>query len=491
LARWAWRLYWRETTRAFGTSWEAAPPEKAVILTPPVQAKPRINGPSIFGVRPGHPVLCRVPVTGERPISLSVEGLPEGLRFDPLSQELTGTLNQAGSHVVTVRAKNRRGQAKKEFKISVGDTLALTPPLGWNSWNCFADKVDGEKIRMAVDAMVSSGLIEHGWAYMNIDDGWQAGRDPAGNIQPNEKFHDMQALVAYVHEKGLRIGLYSSPGPKTCEGFVGSWKHEEQDARQFAAWGFDYLKYDWCSYGEVVDKSLSSLEQLKKPYLEMGSALFRQNRDIVFSVCQYGMGDVWEWGASAGASCWRTTGDIRDVWSSISKNGFSSAGGERYAGPGHWNDPDMLVIGNLGWGNVRPCDLTPSEQYAHISLWCLLDSPLLIGCDMSQLDDFTKGLLSNDEVLEVDQDELGRQATRVAKTGDLEVWAKELADGSMAVGLFNRGSQPATMEVKWSDLGLTRRHRVRDLWRQKDLGEFKGSFGGTVGRHGVLLLRVW
>jgi alpha-galactosidase len=468
-----------------------APPEEAVILTPPSPATPRINGPSVFGVRPGHPVLYHVPVTGERPIAVSVEGLPEELKFDPARQELTGTLSEPGSHVVTLRAKNSRGRAEKKFKIVVGDTLTLTPPLGWNSWNCFAEKVDAAKIRMATDAMVSSGLIEHGWAYINIDDTWQAGRDPAGNIQSNAKFSDMKELADYVHGKGLKVGLYSSPGPKTCGGYEGSWQHEEQDARQYAAWGFDYFKYDWCTYGEVVDKSLSTLEQFKKPYEVMSAALWSQNRDIVFSMCQYGMGDVWKWGASVGGNCWRTTGDIRDVWSSISKNGFTSVGHERYAGPGHWNDPDMLVIGNLGWGNVRPCDLTPSEQYTHISLWCLLDSPLLIGCDMSHLDDFTKGLLSNDEVLEVNQDELGRQAARVAKSGELEVWAKEMADGSKAVGLFNRGAEPAKVEVKWSDLGLTGRHRVRDLWRQRDLGEFEGSFSGTVSRHGVLLVRVW
>jgi alpha-galactosidase len=334
-------------------------------------------------------------------------------------------------------------------------------------------------------------LIEHGWSYINIDDTWQAGRDPTGKIQSNAKFPDMKVLADYVHDKGLKIGLYSSPGPKTCDGYEGSWQHENQDARQYGAWGFDYFKYDWCTYDEVVDKARPLLDQYKKPYQEMGSALWTQNRDIVFSICQYGMGDVWEWGASVNGNCWRTTGDIRDAWSSISKNGFSSAGRERFAGPGHWNDPDMLVIGNLGWGNVRPCDLTPNEQYTHISLWCLLDSPLLIGCDMSHLDEFTKSLLSNDEVLEVNQDELGRQAARVVKSGDLEVWAKEMADGSKAVGLFNRGNDSTKVEVKWSDLGLAGRHRVRDLWRQKDLGEFEGSFDGIVARHGVVLVRVW
>jgi alpha-galactosidase len=311
-----------------------APPEEAVILTPPQATTPRINGPAVFGVRPGHPVMYRVPVTGARPMEISVEGLPEGLTFDAARQEITGSLNAPGTHVAILRAKNSRGQAEKKFKIVVGDTLALTPPLGWNSWNCFAENVDAAKIRMAADAMVSSGLIEHGWAYINIDDTWQAGRDGAGNIQCNAKFPDMKGLADYVHGKGLKVGLYSSPGPKTCEGYEGSWRHEEQDARQFAAWGCDYLKYDWCSCGEVVDTLLSKLEQFKKPYEVMNAALRAQNRDIVFSLCQYGMGDVWEWGASVGGNCWRTTGDIRDVWSSLVKNGFTSAGHEKYAGPG-------------------------------------------------------------------------------------------------------------------------------------------------------------
>ena len=469
----------------------APPPEQAVILTPPPSAAPRINGPTIFGARPGHLVFYRVPVTGELPIELSAVGVPDGLMFDSVSHLLTGSLPSAGTYLVTFRAKNTRGVAEKKLKVVIGDTLALTPPLGWNSWNCFAGNVDAAKIRSAADAMVSSGLIEHGWTYINIDDTWEGDRDPMGFIQPNDKFQDMKALAEYVHNKGLKIGLYSGPGPKTCAGFEASWKHEQQDAAQYAAWTYDYLKYDWCSYGSVVDKSLSELEQCETPYRVMNAALRAQNRDIVFSLCQYGMCHVWEWGQSVGGNCWRTTGDITDTWHSMCANGFSSVGHEKYAGPGHWNDPDMLVVGNLGWGNVRPCQLTPNEQYTHISLWCLLDSPLLIGCDMSRLDDFTKALLSNDEVLEVNQDELGQQAARVAKSGNLEVWAKDMADGSKAIGLFNRGPAATTMTVNWSDVGWANKHRVHDLWRQQDLGEFTDSFSGTVPRHGVLLVRAW
>jgi len=468
-----------------------APPEDRVILTPPVAPAPRINGPSVLGVHPGHAVLYRIPVTGERPMAAWGDDLPKGLMIDASRQTIVGKLDKPGVYELTLRARNAAGEARKKFKIVAGDTLALTPPLGWNSWNCFAGNVDEAKIRMAADAMIDSGLVEHGWACINIDDTWEGTRDVEGMIRPNTKFPDMKALADYVHGKGLKIGLYSSPGPTTCAHYEASWKHEVQDARQYAAWGYDYLKYDWCSYTEVVDRSLEKLVQDKAPYELMAAALRTQDRDIIFSLCQYGMGDVWEWGASVGGNCWRTTGDIRDAWNSVVNNGFTSAGHEKFAGPGHWNDPDMLVVGNLGWGSVRPCHLTPSEQYAHISLWCLLDSPLLIGCDISRLDDFTKSLLSNDEVIEVNQDELGRQASRVAQSEQKEVWAKDMADGSKAVGLFNRGDDPVTVTLQWSDLGLTGKHRVRDLWRQQDLGEFEGSFSGTVSRHGVLLVRVW
>jgi alpha-galactosidase len=233
------------------------------------------------------------------------------------------------------------------------------------------------------------------------------------------------------------------------------------------------------------------MERFKKPYEVMDAALRAQDRDIVFSLCQYGMGDVWKWGASVGGNCWRTTGDIRDSWGSLCANGFTSAGHEQYAGPGHWNDPDMLIVGNLGWGKVRPSRLTPNEQYTHISLWCLLDSPLLIGCDMSQLDEFTKNLLSNDEVLDVNQDILGKQAARILKTETFEIWAKDMADGSKAVGLFNRSGSETSIEVRWEQLGIKGEHRVRDLWRQSDVGKFSDAAGGMVPRHGVLLYRIW
>jgi alpha-galactosidase len=228
-----------------------------------------------------------------------------------------------------------------------------------------------------------------------------------------------------------------------------------------------------------------------KPYQVMEAALHKQDRDIVFSLCQYGMGNVWEWGAEVGGNCWRTTGDIGDSWSSMAGIGFNQNGHEKWAGPGHWNDPDMLILGKVGWGQLHPTHLTPNEQYTHISLWCLLSAPLLIGADMSQLDAFTYNLLANDEVLAVNQDAAGHQASRKAKYGDLEVWAKDMSDGSKAVGLFNRGPGAAEVTVRWTDVDLSGDCMVRDLWRQKDLGKFTDSFTANVPRHGVCLVRIW
>jgi alpha-galactosidase len=468
------------------------PQEEAKILTPGSSPKPRINSAKVFGVRPGSPFLFTVAATGKRPLEFSAEDLPDDLSIDPATGRISGVLKQKGETIVILRATNDMGVAEQKFKIVCGDLLALTPPMGWNSWNCFADKVDDAKVRSAADAMVSSGLVNHGWTYINIDDCWEAqggsARDSRGMINTNAKFLDMKGLCDYIHDKGLKAGIYSSPGPLTCAGYPGSHRHEDHDAKRYAEWGFDYLKYDWCSYGSIAKDE--SLPELKKPYHVMRAALDKVDRDIIYSLCQYGMGNVWEWGAEVGGNCWRTTGDINDSWGSMAGIGFSQNGHEKFAAPGRWNDPDMLVVGRVGWGDPHPTRLTPNEQYTHITLWCLLSSPLLIGCDMTQLDPFTLSLLTNDEVLEVNQDPLGKQAGRIVK-GDLtEVWAKDLEDGSKAVGLFNRGELEATVEVKWSDLGIVGKQVVRDLWQQKDLGEFKDSFQVKVPRHGAVMIRI-
>ncbi len=481
-----------------------APHEEKTVLTPKPPATPRINGAKVFGVRRGHQLLYTVPATGERPMEFSIVRLPGnavGLNIDRTTGQLSGVLHAPGEYTLTLKAKNALGQTVRKLRVVCGDTIALTPPLGWNSWNCFANAVDDGKVRSAADAMVASGLAQHGWTYINIDDCWEIKpgstdpllqgqpRDADGMINTNKKFPNMKALCDYIHSKGLKAGIYSSPGPYTCAGFTASYKHELKDAQRYAQWGFDYLKYDWCSYGNIA-RTQTDLPKLKKPYRVMRQALNKVDRDIVYSLCQYGMGDVWKWNAEVGGNCCRTTGDIGDSWSSMAGIGFGQNGHEKYAAPGHWNDPDMLVVGMVGWGDLHPTGLTPNEQYTHISLWCLLDAPLLIGCDMAQLDAFTLGLLTNDEVLEVNQDPLGKQAGRVSQRGNLEVWAKQMEDGSKAVGLFNRGRIELPVTVKWSDLGVAGTQIVRDLWRQKDLGSFETEFTAKVPRHGVVLIRL-
>jgi alpha-galactosidase len=475
---------------------KARPQAVGVPIEPPLpiasghSPRPAIHGPRIVGTTPGHPFLFLIPATGEGPLTFSARNLPAGLTLDKQAGILSGTLRKAGTTDVEVTVRGPRGIARRTLRIVGGEhKLALTPPMGWNSWNVWAGAVDDAKVRAAADWMVKSGLAAHGFRYINIDDTWEAGRDANGEITSNEKFPDMKALAAYVHSKGLMLGIYSSPGPKTCGGYEGSYQHEVQDAKTYARWGIDYLKYDWCSYGDVATGE--GLEKLQKPYRVMREALDKADRDITFSLCQYGMGDVWQWGGQIGGNCWRTTGDINDSWGSLQSIAFAQDGHEKFAGPGHWNDPDMLVVGKLGWGpSIHPTHLTPNEQITHITMWCLLSSPLLLGCDLSQLDKFTLDLMTNDEVLAINQDPLGKPAGRRAHDGMTEAWARPLWDGTIAVGLFNRGPQSAIVTAKWSDLGLTGRQPVRDLWQQKNLGMAQDVFRAQVPAHGAILLKI-
>ncbi len=443
--------------------------------------RPEIHYPRIVGATPGKPFLFRIPATGNGPLEFSAEPIPAGLALDSASGILSGSLKSDGTTSVRIAVKGAEGKATARLTIVGGrHQLALTPPMGWNSWNVWGDRVDGAKVRAAADAMVASGLAAHGFQYINIDDTWEGSRDARGELSANKKFGDMKALADYIHAKGLKLGVYSSPGPKTCAGFEGSFGHEEQDAKTYGKWGVDYLKYDWCSC-QSKDK--------RAPYALMGAALDKSSRDIIYSLCQYGEDDVWTWGSKVNGNSWRTTGDIQDTWSSVANIGFAQSGHEKFAGPGHWNDPDMLVVGRVGWGNPHPSRLTPAEQVTHITLWSLLSAPLLTGCDLSQLDPFTIALLTNDEVLAVDQDPLGKPAGRKMKSGSIEIWARPLVDSTTAVGLFNRGSGPTEITVNWSDLGLHGPLAVRDLWQQRDIGVFK-SFTVTVPRHAAVLLKI-
>ena len=363
--------------------------------------------------------------------------------------------------------------------------LAATPPMGWNSWNHFRNKVDDATIRAQAEAMVSSGMRDAGYIYVNIDDTWQGERDSTGIIHANSKFPDMKVLADFVHSKGLKIGIYSSPGPKTCAKFEGSYGHELQDAQTYAAWGIDYLKYDLCGMRDQM-KAAGSPEEAHKmmvdAYIKMRDALRSTGRPIVYSLCQYGNDAVWEWGTSVGGNLWRTTGDINDHYARMETIGFSQAGLARFAAPGHWNDPDMLEVGNGG--------MNADEYRTHMSLWAILAAPLLAGNDLSSMTPETVALLTNKDVIAVDQDRAGKQGDRVSAVGPIEIWVRSLADGSKAVGIFNRHPGPMSATVDFKQLGFDHTVKARDLWLQKDLGNLDSTYNAKIPGHGVLFLRV-
>lgn len=462
------------------------------ILTPKAPLEPRINGTDIFGVRANSPFLYKIPASGEKPLIYGVRDLPEGLSINRETGIISGKLSKEGNYRVTFIVENKRGKAERSFDIKCGDLLALTPPMGWNSWNCFGVNVTEEKVRSSAQALIDKGLIDYGWSYMNIDDGWQAAsRDENGVLQPNEKFGSIKALGDWMHAHGLKLGIYSSPGPLTCGRFLGSYKYEALDAKTYNEWGIDYLKYDWCGYSSVVEND--SLEAYMKPYFAMDKELRKQSRDIIYSLCQYGMKDVWTWGAEVGGNAWRVTGDIEDTWDSLSGIAFRH-GVERmsaYAQPGHWNDLDMMIVGQVGWNdNLRKTRLTWDEQYMHVSFWAMQASPLLIGCDMSKLDDFTVAILTNPEVIAINQDRLGEQAVQILKTGDYEIWTKNLSNGDKVVGIFNLRNSFQQIPVSAEKVGIRANSSVRDVWRQKDMDVFGKEFNATVPPHGAVLLRI-
>jgi alpha-galactosidase len=356
--------------------------------------------------------------------------------------------------------------------------------MGWNSWNHFAAKIDDATVRAQADAMVSSGLRDAGYRYINIDDTWEGARGADGAIQPNAKFPDMKALADYVHAKGLKLGIYSSPGPKTCAGYEGSQGHEAQDARTYAAWGIDYLKYDLCSLGPsmIAAGSLEKAQAIElTAYQKMGEALRATGRPIVYSLCQYGFDQVWRWGGDVGGNLWRTTGDIEDKYPRMAEIGFGQAGLAKYARPGRWNDPDMLEVGNGG--------MNPTEYRTHMSLWALLAAPLLAGNDLSKMSPDTLAILTNRDVIAIDQDPAGLQGDRVRAEGPLEIWVKPLAGGARAVGLFNRSDLPAEMAVDFAEVGVSGAVKTRNVWAATDLGAISG-YTAIVPAHGVLLLRL-
>lgn len=491
--------------------------DEKYILTPQPDKKPKINSPKLFGARPNNPFLYTIAATGQRPMSFSVKNLPKGLTVDSKTGIITGKIAQKGTYSTVLTAKNKLGEATKILKIIIGDTIALTPPIGWNGWNSWARNIDQEKVIASADAMVKMGLSQHGWTYINIDDAWQGQRGGQFNaIQPNEKFPKFKEMVDYVHGLGLKIGVYSTPMITSYAGYiggssdfengkitdsiknnkrafryVGKYQFEQNDAKQMADWGIDYLKYDW---------------RIEVPSAEkMSVALRNSGRDIVYSISNSApFANVKDWVRLT--NTYRTGPDIRDSWLSLYVSAFTLDKWSPYGGHGHWLDPDMMILGNVTTGtSLHPTRLTPDEQYSHVSLFSLLSAPLLIGCPIEQLDAFTLNLLTNDEVIEINQDPLGKPARLVLEESGVQIWKKPLEDGSYAIGLFNVGDYGKTPEsyFRWGDekakfftlnfnkIGLIGKYQLRDVWQQKDLGNFIDSFKTNIRHHGVIMLRMF
>ncbi len=491
--------------------------DEKYILTPPVSKKPRINSAKIFGATPGNPFLYTIDATGEDPLVFSAKNLPKGLMIEAKTGIITGKVSERGTYKATLAVKNKFGETAQELKIKIGDTISLTPPIGWNGWNSWAREIDKEKVIASANAMLDKGLQKHGWTYINIDDAWQGARGGAFNaLQANEKFPDFKGMIDQIHAKGLKLGVYSTPWISSYAGYpggssnfekgeypdsiknnkrafryVGKYRFEKEDALQLASWGVDYLKYDW-----RIDLRSAEL---------MSEALKRSGRDIVYSLSNSApFALVKDWVRVS--NLYRTGPDIRDSWLSLYVSAFTLDKWGPFGGPGHWNDPDMMILGNVTTGTkLHPTRLTADEQYSHVSLFSLLAAPLLIGCPIEQLDDFTLNLLTNDEVIDIDQDPLGRSGRLVSDENGVQTWLKQLEDGSYAVGLFNIDDYQKTPQsfFRWGDekpkeyvfdfakLGLKNKWKLRDAWRQKDLGIFTDSFVTNIRHHGVVMLRMY
>jgi alpha-galactosidase len=486
------------------------------ILTPPAAPTPRINSAKVFGATPGRPFLHTIAATGQRPMRFSAENLPAGLSLDSATGIISGSVAGHGTFTARITATNDLGSATQPLTIKIGDAIALTPPMGWNGWNAWAGTLDREKVLASANALVANGLSNYGWAYVNIDDTWQGERGgPLTALQPNGKFPEFKEMVDRIHAMGLKAGLYSTPYISSYGGYlgassdlpeggeryediqgqsfhrIGKYRFERNDARQMAVWGVDFLKYDW-----RIDVDSAR---------RMSDALRQSGRDVVFSLSNNApINKVRKW--KRVANMYRTGPDIRDSWTSLYLTSFTIDDWLPHSGPGHWSDPDMMILGNVATGQtMHPTRLTPDEQYSHMSLFCLVAAPLLIGCPLEQLDAFTLGLLTNAEVIEVNQDPLGRPGRLVTEEDGVQIWLKPMEDGSSAVGLFNTDGFGKTPEsyFRWEDeaakpfdfsfakIGLKGTWILRDLWRQKDLGAHSGSLETSIPHHGVVMLRMF
>lgn len=484
--------------------WPKPIAKEKYILTPQSPDAPQINNPLTYGARPGNPFLMPIMVSGKRPMTYKAKGLPKGLKLNRKTGLITGSTNTNGNFKVRLQATNEKGTDEKEITLKIGSEIMLTPPMGWNSWNCWRFAADDQKVRDAARIMHEK-LQAYGWTYVNIDDGWEADeRTPEGELLANEKFPDFKTLINHIHSLGLKFGIYSSPGWTTCGKHIGSYQHELTDAKTWEKWGVDYLKYDYCGYA-AIEKD-SEEKTIQEPFIVMRDALNQIKRDIVYCV-GYGAPNVWNWGAEAGGNLWRTTRDINDQWNIVMAIGCFQDVCAYASAPGKYNDPDMLVVGKLGpgWGaKSHDSDLTADEQYAHISLWSILSAPLLLGCDMTAIDDFTLGLLTNPEVIAVNQDPLVAPATKLTVPNG-QIWYKKLYDGSYALGFFqmdpyfilwdqdkavNIQQQKYNFNFALNQLGIQGKVKIRDLWRQKDLGIFSSSYETSIPYHGVSLIKI-
>lgn len=488
------------------------------ILTPSPRPEPRINSPKRFGVRPGSPFLYTIAATGIKPVSFSAENLPAGLVLNSVSGIISGKAGKKGTYQTLLIASNTAGKDSAMLEIVIGDTIVLTPPMGWNGWNSWANAIDREKVIASAEAMVKSGLVNYGWSYINIDDSWQGVRKGKLNaLQPNEKFPEIKEMVETIHSLGLKAGIYSTPYISTYASYVGGssdypeggethelikpdkqpfmrigkYRFEGNDARQMAEWGFDFLKYDW-----RID--VNSTER-------MSAALKKSGRDIVLSISNNAPFEkAAEWKRLT--NMFRTGPDIKDSWTSLFLTAFSLDKWAPFAGPGHWADPDMMILGKVTIGaEMHDTRLTSNEQYSHVSIFSLLSAPMLIGCPVEQLDEFTLNLLTNNEVIEINQDPLGKPARLLSDENGFQIWMKPMKDGSFAVGLFNTGDfgktpqsyfnwgneEPKKFSFDFSKVGLSGKFLLRDVWRQNDLGVFEGSFTTEIEHHGVVLLRLY
>lgn len=449
--------------------------------------QPAIHGPRLIGSTPGRHFLYRIPATGAGPLAFTAENLPEGLTLDDRTGIISGSIKSKGRTKVRLKATGSAGSTTRLLLIDAdAHKQALTPPMGWNSWYVWGGEVSDRKIREAADLLLKTGLAAHGYQYVNIDDCWQGARSEDGRLSGNERFPDMKALGDYIHARGLKFGIYSSPGPKSCAGFEGSYQHEVVDVSTWAAWGVDLLKSDLCGYltvdsGPTVPARMKAVEVFTR-------ALEQCGRDMVYTFG--GWGDTADWGAQAGLNAWRIAGDVTPKWNDIKRVALAQRGHEQQSRPGHWNDADFLMVGNSWFAQNRPSMLTGNEQVLHLTHWSLSASPLFLSCNLDQIDDFTMALLTNDDVIEVDQDPLGKQTIPVNLLGETEVLARPLWDQTQAVGLINWGDTQTTVTVRWSDLRIQGPQNVRDLWRRKELGRFDDSFTATIGRHGAVLLKV-